>query len=127
MSDIRDEPSPMPRLRLTAGTVELTATVRDTAAARSLVAQLPLSIGMHDFAGVEKVGTLPASLSTVDDPPGAEPEPGDLGYYAPWNHLVLYYGGQAYHDGIVILGRLQGDVDALARLSESITVTVEQT
>ena len=34
---------------------------------------------------------------------------GDLGYYAPGNDLVLYYGDQSYFPGIVILGRLDGD------------------
>ena len=33
---------------------------------------------------------------------------GDLGYYAPGNDLVLYYGDQSYFPGIVILGRLDG-------------------
>ncbi|HEY5247906.1 MAG TPA: cyclophilin-like fold protein [Dermatophilaceae bacterium] len=34
---------------------------------------------------------------------------GDVGYYAPGNDLVLYYGDQSYYPGIVILGRLNGD------------------
>ena len=40
---------------------------------------------------------------------------GDLGYYAPGNDLVLYYGDQSYFPGIVILGRLDGDAAAADR------------
>ncbi len=41
---------------------------------------------------------------------------GDLGYYAPGNELVLYYGDQSSYNGIVILGTL--DFHATPRLAE---------
>ena len=87
----------------------LTAALFDNAASSDLVAQLPLTLTMRDFGSVEKVGELPAALSTVGSPSGAKPSIGDLGYYAPWNNLVLYYGDQAYHEGIIRLGTLDGD------------------
>jgi hypothetical protein len=55
---------------------------------------------------------------------GADPDVGDLGYYAPGHDLVLYYGDQSYFDGIVILGRLEGDLAALADLESDIDVQV---
>ena len=57
---------------------------------------------------------------------GADPDVGDLGYYAPGSDLVLYYGDQAYYTGIVILGRL--DVHAAERISAidgPVTATIE--
>ena len=72
--------------------MELTATLRDTTAARDLVALLPLSVAMRDHGGVEKTGRLPGPLSMADDPSGADPDPRDLGYYAPGDSLVLYWG-----------------------------------
>ena len=102
------------------------ATLTDSAAARDLVAQLPVIVDMIDHGGVEKTGPLPAPLSLEGQPEGAEPDVGDLGYYAPGNDLVLYYGDQSYFPGIVILGRL--DVDAaeqIAGMVGPVTATVE--
>ena len=81
---------------------------------------------MIDHGGVEKTGPLPAPLSLKGQPEGADPDVGDLGYYAPGNDLVLYYGDQSYFPGIVILGRLDGDAaEKIAALDGSITATVQ--
>ena len=51
---------------------------------------------------------------------------GDLGYYAPGNDLVLYYGDQSYFPGIVILGRLDGDAaQRISELDGPVTARVE--
>ena len=113
------------QLQITAGDVELVATLRDTAATRDLLAQLPLRLSMRDHGGVEKTGALPRALSTDDDPAGADPDVADLGYYAPSKDLVLYYGDQSYYAGIVILGRLHGDVGALAEIDGDLDVEVD--
>jgi hypothetical protein len=97
------------RLDLTIGDQHFQATLDDSAAARDLAAQLPLTVQLQDHASVEKTGPLPSPLSLEGQPPGADPAIGDIGYYAPFNNLVLYYGNQSYHDGIVVLGRLHGD------------------
>ena len=55
---------------------------------------------------VEETGPLRSPLSLEGQPAGADPDVGDLGYYAPGNDLVLYYGDQSYYAGIVVLGRL---------------------
>ncbi len=112
------------RLEIRAGSVRLVATLRDTAAARDLRAQLPTRLTMRDHGGVEKTGPLERALTVTDEPAGADPDVADLGYYAPGNDLVLYYGDQSYFDGIVILGRLEGDLGALANLEGDIDVQV---
>ena len=112
------------RLRLTVGDDNLTATLRDSAATDDLLAQLPVSIEMSDFGSVEKIGPLPEPLSTAGQPDGADPVVGDLGYYEPWGNLVLYYGDQSYYDGIVRLGTLHGDIDAIGEYDD-VTVRVE--
>jgi hypothetical protein len=84
---------------------------------------------MSDHGGVEKTGPLTSPLSLDGQPDGADPEVGDLGYYAPGNDLVLYYGDQSYFDGIVVLGRMEGD--AAGRITElegdvSVSIGVHQ-
>ena len=81
---------------------------------------------MVDHGGVEKTGPLAEPLSLEGQPEGADPEVGDLGYYAPGNDLVLYYGDQSYFPGIVVLGRLDGDAaERIAALDGAVTATVE--
>jgi hypothetical protein len=85
-----------------------------------------VTLDMTDHGGVEKTGGLPVALSLEGQPDGADPEVGDLGYYAPGQDLVLYYGDQSYYDGIVVLGRLDGDAALrIAQIEGAVTVTVE--
>ena len=114
------------RIQITVGNQRFPATLTDSAASRDLVAQLPATIDMVDHGSVEKTGPLRAPLSLDGQPDGADPDPGDLGYYAPGGDLVLYYGDQSYFPGIAILGRLDGDAaERIAALDGSITATVE--
>lgn len=117
------------RIQITIGEQRLGAALAESAAARDLIAQLPVTIGMTDRGGVEKTGPLPSPLSLEGQPDGADPDVGDLGdlgYYAPGNDLVLYYGDQSYFPGIVIVGRLDGDAaQALSELDGPFTARVE--
>ena len=114
------------RIQITIGEQRFHATLSESPAASDLIAQLPLTIDMTDHGQVEKTGPLPSPLSLEGQPDGADPDAGDVGYYAPGNDLVLYYGDQSYFPGIVILGRL--DNGAAQRISEfdgPVTATVE--
>ena len=114
------------RISITVGEERLAATLPDTPAARDLRAQLPVGLEMTEHGGVEKTGRLPAPLSLEGQPEGADPEVGDLGYYAPGQDLVLYHGDQSYFAGIVVLGRLEGDAaERISRLDGDVVATVE--
>jgi hypothetical protein len=115
------------RIQVTIGDQHFQATLDDSAAAVDLVAQLPLTVQMSDHGGVEKTGRLPAPLSLDGQPAGADPEVGDVGYYAPGNDLVLYYGDQTYYDGIVVVGRLHDDAaERIAAIDGSVTVNLQR-
>jgi hypothetical protein len=101
------------------------ATLDDSAASRDLIAQLPLTLEMIDHGGVEKTGPLSSPLSLDGQPAGADPDVGDVGYYAPGNDFVLYYGDQSYYNGIVVLGHLEGDAaERIADVQGRVTATV---
>ncbi len=118
------EENPM-RISLSIGDEQLSATLTRSAATEDLLAQLPVTVKMVDHGGVEKTGPLPEPLSLEGQPEGADPSPGDLGYYAPGNDLVLYYGDQSYFAGIVILGRLDGNAaERIGALDGPVTVVV---
>ena len=114
------------KIQITIGDQRFAATIFDSAAGRDLIAQLPLTIDMVDHGSVEKTGPLPAPLSRAGQPDGADPDVADVGYYAPGNDLVFYYGDQSYYPGIVILGRLDGDAASrIAEIDGAVTATVE--
>jgi hypothetical protein len=114
------------KISIAIGNQRFPATIFDSAAGRDLIAQLPLTIEMTDHGSVEKTGPLPSPLSTAGQPAGADPDVGDVGYYAPGNDLVLYYGDQSYYAGIVLIGRLGGDAAGrIAATDGDLTATVD--
>lgn len=114
------------RIRITIGEQRFSATLEDSAATDDLLAQLPVTFDMAEHGGVEKTGPLPAPLSVEGQPEAADPDVGDVGYYAPGQDLVLYHGDQSSFPGIVVLGRLEGDAAArIAELPGTVTATVE--
>ena len=95
-------------IKITIADNVITARLADNATARDLAAQLPLTLTFKDFNHVEKVATLPRSLSMDGVPAGADPDIGDIGYYAPSANLVFYYGDDVgYWNGIVRIGRFR--------------------
>jgi hypothetical protein len=113
-------------INITIGDQTFGATLHHSPAARDLLAQLPVTVDMIDHGAVEKTGPLPGPLSLKGQPDGADPDVGDLGYYAPGNNLVLYYGDQSYFPGIVILGRLDDDAaERIADMTGSVTATIQ--
>jgi hypothetical protein len=91
----------------------VTATLIDSKTTQDFISLLPLTLTLEDHANTEKVSDLPRRLSTEDAPPGSDPSVGDIAYYAPWGNLAMYYNDFGYSDGLVILGRIDGDIEAL--------------
>ncbi len=103
----------------------LPARLRDNPTARDLIAQLPLTLDFRDFNGVEKIAKLPEPLTMKGVPKGDDPEPRDIGYYAPSGNLVLYYDDVGYWKGIVRLGAFEGDVDLIRDQAGTFTASIE--
>jgi hypothetical protein len=116
------------KIRISTNGQQFEATLNDSPASRDLIAQLPQALDMRDHGGVEKTGRLKAPLSLDGQPSGADPHIGDVGYYAPGNDLVLYYGDQSYYAGIVILGHLDGDAaERISQIDGNVAVHVTLT
>ena len=113
------------KIEISIGSQRFQAMLDDSAAAHDLIDQLPVTLNMQDHGGVEKTGRLRSALSLKGQPSGADPDVGDVGYYAPGNDLVLYYGDQSYFDGIVVLGHMEGDAaERIADMDGAVTATV---
>lgn len=111
--------------RIVVGDTVLTGHLFDNAPARDLAAQLPLTMTFRDLNAVEKTAPLPRKLTVDGMPVGDDPQIGDLGYWAPDGDLVVYYGDVGYWTGIMRIGEIDGDVQAIARHSGDFSATVE--
>jgi len=101
------------RILISSGWGDVTAELEDNAATRSLVQMLPVTIEMRDHLRQEKTGDLPAPL-----PEAARQRDfssGTLGLWGP-DHFVIYYrSGRVPQPGIVILGKVTGNVSIFDR------------
>jgi len=71
----------------------------------------PISVRIGDTVLTARLRDVPASR--------------DVGYYAPADDLVLYYGDVGCFPGIVRLGRFDGSVDAIRDQTGDFDATVE--
>lgn len=113
------------KIRITVDGTERTATLNDSQTTRDFLALLPLTLTMEDYVGTEKVSDLPARLSTEGALEGSDPSVGDIAYYAPWENLAIYYRDFGYSSGLVILGKIDGGMEAFSG-SGPVNVTIEQ-
>ena len=117
----------MTTIRITVGGETVTGELNDNPTAQDLARQLPLTITLDDFNGVEKVGELPRPLTMDGVPAGADPDINDIGYYRPSNGLVFYYGDVGYFNGIVRIGRLSPtDMQLIRQQTGTFTINIEE-
>ncbi|MBD2454170.1 hypothetical protein H6G80_08765 [Nostoc sp. FACHB-87] len=102
----------------------ITATLINSKTTQDFISLLPLTLTLEDYAKTEKISYLSKKLSTEDAPPGSDPAVGDIAYYAPWGNLAMFYQDSGYANGLIILGKIDGDIDAF-NVSGSVKVTIE--
>jgi len=91
----------------------VTAELADNAAVRSLIQMLPITINMRDHLRQEKTGNLPSPLPEIARQ--RDFAAGTLGLWGP-DHFVIYYSnGRVPQPGIVILGKVTGDISIFDR------------
>ncbi|MEP0885868.1 cyclophilin-like fold protein [Trichocoleus sp. ST-U3] len=112
------------KINIKVGNEVVTATLIDSKTTQDFISLLPLTLTLEDHANTEKVSDLPRRLSTEDAPPGSDPAVGDIAYYAPWGNLAMYYNDFGYSNGLIILGKIDGDIEAL-NVPGSVEVTIE--
>lgn len=112
------------QIKITLEDAVLTATLTDSPTTRDFVSLLPLTVTLEDYAGTEKINYLPQKLSTEGATPGSDPAIGDITYYAPWGNLAIFHKDFGYANGLIILGKIDGDIEAL-RKPGSVEATLE--
>lgn len=99
------------KIKITIGNDEITATMDDNAAAKDFISLLPITLSLEDYNGIEKISDIPKKLSTTGTPQGHDPSVGDICLYAPWGNLAIFYKDFGYSNGLVLLGKIDGNVN----------------
>ncbi len=113
------------KIRLVFDETILTATMIDNPTTRDFISLLPLTLKLEDYAGTEKISQLPKKISTKAAPAGADPSTGDIAYYSPWGNLAIFYKDFRYSSGLILLGKIDSDIDIIKKWKESKVVKFE--
>lgn len=111
------------QIRIRANGNELVFELNDSQAAREFYRQLPLSVAVQNFGGIEKIFYLPEKLNTRDTP-AANPRVGTLAYYAPWGNIAIFYGNTGASSGLYELGRVISGSEYIGTMSDTIEIEV---
>ncbi|MHC5249504.1 cyclophilin-like fold protein [Enterococcus sp. LJL90] len=114
------------KIVLTVAGESQTATLNNSAAARDFYALLPLDLTMEDYAQSEKIADLPQTLDTSDSPAGTVAEVGDLTLFEPWGNLAIFYRSIGYSNGLILLGRLDGEIDFITNQTGDFLLSIRQ-
>ena len=101
----------------------VTAELVNNDATRALVRMLPLTIEMNDHLRQEKTGNLPSPLPAVERQ--LDFSTGTLGLWSSKHFVIYYRGGGVPQPGIILLGRVAGDVSIFDRPGR-VTVRIER-
>lgn len=85
---------------------------------------LPLEATFDDFHDQEKLTRLRRALNVSGVPRADEPQPGEIGYYAPGSSLVLYYASPGRWPGLVRIGRFDHPLDRLRALPDGTRIAI---
>ncbi len=111
------------RISISSDWGKVTAALADNDATRALVRMLPLTIEMRDHLRQEKTGDLPSPLPAIER--RLDFSAGTLGLWSS-DHFVIYYrDGRVPQPGIILLGKVTGDVSIFDRPGP-VTVQVER-
>lgn len=111
-------------VRLAIGQEEVLIDLLDNPAAKAFAGQLPLTLSFRDYAGEEKIATLPTRLSAKGSPTARE-IPVDFTYFMPWGNLAVFYNGVGNDGQLLALGRIRTGKAVLAGQRGDFTARLE--
>jgi hypothetical protein len=111
------------RIRIASDWGQVEAELADNEAARALSRMLPVTVEMRDHLRQEKTGNLPSPLPEMRRQTGFSA--GTLGLWGSDDFVIYYRSGRVRRPGIIILGRVIGDVSIFDRPG-SVIVRIER-
>ncbi len=101
------------QLVITSGAGQVRVELVENDATKALLRMLPLTVEMRDHLRQEKTGNLPSALPDVERQTGISA--GTLGLWGDDDFVIYYRDGQVPAPGVVILGRVVGNVAVFDR------------
>jgi hypothetical protein len=117
--------APNTPIRIRIGDTLVVGELWGNAPAQAFIDRLPVALDFTDLNNVEKTARLDAPLPMTGMPKGDDPKPQDIGWYAPSNDVVLYYGDVGYWPGIARIGRILDGIDTIAAQRGDFSATIE--
>jgi hypothetical protein len=111
------------RISIATDSGQATAQLADNEATRALVRMLPVTIEMRDHLRQEKTGALPSRLPEVSRQ--TDFSKGTIGLWGDRDFVVYHRNGRVPEPGIVVLGRVTGDL-SMFEGARAITVRIER-
>lgn len=96
--------------------------LNDSAASKSLLTQLPLTIAVENYGHNEKIFYPPKKLDTANTPLAGNVPSGTLAYYAPWGDVVMFYGSFHAAPGLYELGHVLSGSEHIGALSGTLRI-----
>lgn len=109
-------------INVTCGGQTVTYELNDSAAARGLVEQLPLTLEVTPFGSNEQTFYPPEALDCSDVPLAAG-DVGVLAYYEPWGDVVMFYDDFSRNGSLYELGHAVAGAEAIADMAGTVEVT----
>ena len=94
------------RITVTSNGNAVVYALNDSGASKSLYTQLPMTIDVENYGGIEKIFYPPKKLNTADTPLVKGANAGTLAYYAPWGDVVMFYASFGSAAGLYELGHV---------------------
>lgn len=112
------------QIAVSANGVDVVYVLNDSTAARELYAQLPMTIEVENYGGIEKIFYPPKKLATSDTPLVKSAKNGTLAYYAPWGDVVMFYDRFGAASGLYELGHAISGAEHIRNLSGTIQIGI---
>lgn len=96
--------------------------LNDSAAARRLYEQLPLSLDVEPFSSNEQTFYPPEPLDCSDAPLSGDGGAGVLAYYEPWGDVVMFYGDFNGNGDLYRLGQAVSGAEHIAGMTGMVDV-----
>jgi hypothetical protein len=110
------------KIKITAGGVEMTATLVESDAARALVEALPIESKAERW-GDEIYFRIP--LEREGEDLQAKVPSGTIAYWPPGNAFCIFFG-QTPYSPVEVLGKVDGDEKEFAEVAEAASVRLEK-
>jgi hypothetical protein len=111
------------KIKITAGTTVLTATLLDNATAKAFIMELPLTVSMQDLYSREICYHFPDALP-ADNVRMTGYEMGEIIYWPPRHSLVIMYAQNGERFSMQKIGRIDSGVE-IFRNTGDVDVTFE--